>query len=239
MGARRFRPFTMDEAIWNTVMSGREYGACGPFTASDIVIDIGCHIGAFAAYALARGAGFVAAYDADAANVALARHNLRAWRRAVAVQVAAVGRSDRPLERAYFSGYPMTWDGLENTGGGKVSWDTVEGTVPALAFDRIVDDACEAGRHSVRLIKLDCEGAEWPILFTSRRLHAVEEIVGEYHELAADDDFGRRGTAREWNCTGPALGELLRGAGFDVAVSAPNAARLGRFTARRGGRAAA
>jgi len=239
MGVQRFRPFTMDEAIWNTVMSGHEYGACGPFRTSDVVIDIGCHIGAFASYALSRGAGLVAAYDADAANVALARHNLRGWGRAVAVHVAAVGRSDRPLGRAHFSGYPTTWDGLENTGGGKVRWDDVEGTVPALAFDRIVDAACEAGRNSVRLVKLDCEGAEWPILFTSRRLHAVEEIVGEYHELAHDDRDGRGETAREWDCTGPALGELLSRTGFDVHVSAPNAARLGRFTARRAGSAAA
>ncbi|HEV2643233.1 MAG TPA: hypothetical protein VGT98_11015, partial [Candidatus Elarobacter sp.] len=70
MAPVRFRPSTMDEGIWNTVMSEREYGPCGPFSASDAVIDIGCHIGAFATYALARGARFVAAYDADADNLA-------------------------------------------------------------------------------------------------------------------------------------------------------------------------
>jgi FkbM family methyltransferase len=237
MASARFRPSTMDEGIWNTVMSGVEYGPCGPFCASDAVIDIGCHIGAFAAYVLARGAGFVAAYDADADNVALAHENLRAWGAAVELHVAAVGRSDQPLGRARISAYPMTSDGLVNTGGGKICWDALDGTVPSLAFDRVVDDALSMGRRSIRLLKLDCEGSEWPILFTSRRLDAIDEIVGEYHELARDDDdSGRRYTARQWDCSGPALGAFLRRAGFDVDVSVANAARLGHFCARRIGR---
>ena len=31
------------------------------------------------------------------------------------------------------------------------------------------------------LVKLDCEGAEWPILLTSRRLGRIEAFCGEYH----------------------------------------------------------
>jgi hypothetical protein len=38
----------------------------------------------------------------------------------------------------------------------------------------------------VRLLKLDCEGAEWPILLTSRRLHLIDEICGEFHEIGGD-----------------------------------------------------
>jgi hypothetical protein len=34
----------------------------------------------------------------------------------------------------------------------------------------------------VKLLKLDCEGSEFPILLTSRRLGRVERIVGEIHE---------------------------------------------------------
>jgi hypothetical protein len=40
--------------------------------------------------------------------------------------------------------------------------------VVTVPFDLIVELAVGAG--SVRLLKLDCEGSEWPILFTSRRL---------------------------------------------------------------------
>jgi hypothetical protein len=170
----------------------------------------------------------------------VARENLRAWGAAAAVHLGAVGRSDRALGRTSMSGYPTTWDGLANTGGGHVRWNAPDGTVPALAFDRIVEDALALApaRSGIRLLKLDCEGSEWPILFTSRRLDAMEAIVGEYHELARDDP-DRFETAREWDCTGRTLGAFLRGAGFDVEVSASNAARLGRFAARRAGRKAA
>jgi hypothetical protein len=35
----------------------------------------------------------------------------------------------------------------------------------------------------VKLLKLDCEGSEFPILLTSQRLDRVERVVGEIHEL--------------------------------------------------------
>jgi hypothetical protein len=34
----------------------------------------------------------------------------------------------------------------------------------------------------VKLLKIDCEGSEFPILLTSRRLDHVERVVGEIHE---------------------------------------------------------
>jgi hypothetical protein len=35
----------------------------------------------------------------------------------------------------------------------------------------------------IKLLKLDCEGSEFPILLTSRLLGKVEKIIGEYHEI--------------------------------------------------------
>ncbi len=35
----------------------------------------------------------------------------------------------------------------------------------------------------VRLLKLDCEGSEFPILLTCQLLERVEQILGEYHEM--------------------------------------------------------
>ena len=37
--------------------------------------------------------------------------------------------------------------------------------------------------NEVELLKLDCEGSEWPILFTSKLLRKVRRVCGEYHEL--------------------------------------------------------
>jgi len=55
--------------------------------------------------------------------------------------------------------------------------------VPKIAFDEIVDRVTNRGERQVRLLKLDCEGAEWPILLTSQRLGLIREICGEFHEI--------------------------------------------------------
>ena len=55
--------------------------------------------------------------------------------------------------------------------------------VRKIALDDVVDSLTNAGERRIRLLKLDCEGAEWPILLTSRRLHVIDEIVGEFHEI--------------------------------------------------------
>ena len=73
-------------------------------------------------------------------------------------------------------------EGIVNTGGGSVVWGVGE-PVAKVAFDDVVDLVTNRGEHRVRLVKLDCEGAEWPILLTSRRLHLIDEIVGEFHEF--------------------------------------------------------
>src|SRR5215213_2924677 len=52
-----------------------------------------------------------------------------------------------------------------------------------VVIDDVVDLATNGGERRVRLLKLDCEGAEWPIVLTSRRLHLIDEIAGEFHEL--------------------------------------------------------
>jgi hypothetical protein len=73
-------------------------------------------------------------------------------------------------------------EGILNTGDGSVVWGLGE-PVAKIAFDDVVDLATNRGERRVRLLKLDCEGAEWPIVLTSRRLHLIDEIVGEFHEL--------------------------------------------------------
>jgi Methyltransferase FkbM domain len=73
-------------------------------------------------------------------------------------------------------------EGIINTGSGSVVWGRGE-PVAKVPLDDIVDLATNQGEHRVRLLKLDCEGAEWPVLLTSRRLHVIDEIVGEFHEI--------------------------------------------------------
>ncbi|HXO68865.1 MAG TPA: hypothetical protein VN838_07875, partial [Bradyrhizobium sp.] len=100
----------------------------------------------------------------------------------------AAWRSDQNTDELYFDGYhpfPDSFIGMQgilNTGNGSVIWGSGEPVVK-IAFDEIVDRVTNHGAHRVRLLKLDCEGAEWPILLTSQRLGLVDEICGEFHEI--------------------------------------------------------
>ena len=63
-----------------------------------------------------------------------------------------------------------------NTGAVEVHPD---GSHPTRAF-ALDDLLVRYGR--VDLLKLDCEGSEWPILAHASQLHRVRTICGEYHE---------------------------------------------------------
>ncbi|HWF54810.1 MAG TPA: hypothetical protein VG223_09290, partial [Solirubrobacteraceae bacterium] len=115
-------------------------------------------------------------------------------------------------------------EGVLNTGGGSVLWGLGE-PVAKIAFDDVVDLATNRGERRVRLLKLDCEGAEWPIVLTSRRLHLIDEIVGEFHELGGplpeigEDRASDAHVFRSDRVTGFTIEELarfLRDAGFGV-----------------------
>ncbi len=58
--------------------------------------------------------------------------------------------------------------------------------VKAVGLDRIIRHVTDRGRFRVRLMKLDCEGSEYPILFTAKTLHLVDAIVGEFHNITEE-----------------------------------------------------
>ncbi|HJZ76249.1 MAG TPA: FkbM family methyltransferase [Vicinamibacterales bacterium] len=190
MDGWRFRPGTLDRMIFNGVVALNEYQLPPRFVPADIVLDVGAHIGSFAYAVVSRGAEHVCCIEPDRENCALAAEHLKPYidRGFVRLVEAALWRSDPNDDVLRFDGYhpfPRSYLGMEgivNTGNGSVVWG--EGRpVDKVAFDDLVDSATQRGARRVRLLKLDCEGAEWPILLTSRRLHAIDEIVGEFHEI--------------------------------------------------------
>jgi FkbM family methyltransferase len=185
-----FRLGTVDEGVWKYVASRNEYMICDRFEAGDLVLDIGVHIGSFSFLALERGAGCVWGFEADRENFLQAAQNLSIFGDRVNLVNAAVCRSDNPPKVLYFGGYPAPHPsnpGITNTGGGSVLRSSDGRQVPAMAFDSIIHDATRGGERRVRLLKLDCEGSEFPILMTSRTLHLVDEIVGEFHAFGRGD----------------------------------------------------
>jgi FkbM family methyltransferase len=179
-----FRPGTHDAMIFHSVNDHNEYRLPDSFEKGDIIIDIGTHIGSFCHAALQRGANHVYGFEAEPSNYECARQNLRSFGSRVSVQNRAVWRSDQPAGtlRICHSHH------VENTGGGNVFWS--EGGIPVsgIAFDDIVRSVTNNGRRRVRMVKIDCETSEFPILLTSRMLHLVDAIVGEFHECGGAYD---------------------------------------------------
>ena len=168
------RPGTWDRDIWDTVVRDNEYGLPAAFAPGDVVIDVGAHTGSFALACLLRGAAKVVCVEPHPENYKLLWGNLAPWRDRIEARQRACW--PRGGDVAMLDPLP----GHANTG----RWEIAEGRgVTAVRLDDLIDDA--PGR--VRLVKLDCEGAEWEILEEAGRLIGwVDEFVGEYHLKPGD-----------------------------------------------------
>lgn len=169
-----FRPGTWDSEIYRCVADCNEYQLQDRMTG--LVVDVGAHIGSFGVECLRRGADCVLAYEADRANYHMATLNLMEYASLARVTQAAVWRSDRAGDELFFCGYDV------NTGGGNVMFAHEGVPVHTIGLDDILRN------RQVTLLKLDCEGAEFPILLTSLLLSNVEAICGEYHECGGEYD---------------------------------------------------
>jgi FkbM family methyltransferase len=220
------RPNTIDARVFREVVVGNEYRLPRHFRAQDVILDIGGHIGSFAYACCSRGAGAVYCCEANPSNVEVLRQNLAPYADRVSIRHTAVWRSDQPAKTLYFEHLGR----LDNTGSGRVTEATTDQSVAALPFDDLVMDASNGGRRRIRLAKLDCEGAEWPILLTSRLLQRIDALCGEYHlgEFPAPDaliDLPQP--------TPALLSKFLEERGFAVETCpCPKEPRLGLFFAQ-------
>ncbi len=223
----RLRPGTIDRRLFREVIIQNQYRLPRRFRRDDIVVDVGGHVGSFAYAVLRRGAGSVWCCEASATNFRLLQDNLFPYRDRVRLLYGAVWRSDASV----------THLGLHNpgsdanTGAIQVTDAPATRRVPVVPFDELIDRATEGGARRVRLLKLDCEASEWPILLTSRCLHSIDAICGEYHVVPPAGPFAVAGY-EEYS---PELLEGYLGAqGFRVrTVPESRQAGLGLFFAER------
>jgi O-antigen chain-terminating methyltransferase len=173
------RPGTEDAGVFACVVDENEYKLPARFAPDDVVIDVGAHIGSFSYAVLSRGAGKVYAYEAHPTNHAVASKNLERFGARAVCRNKAVWRSDHPPVTLYNN---MLGEHVP-TGGISVLWNEAGVPVESVSLDEIIEEATEGLQKTIRLLKLDCEGSEYPILFTSKHLGRVREICGEYHEL--------------------------------------------------------
>jgi FkbM family methyltransferase len=229
-----FRQGTGDWYIFYEVCLNNEYRLPDAFAADDVLIDIGMHIGSFSFAALSRGAGRVYSFEVDRANFELAQRNLRSFGDRARLFRKAVWRSDRGGDALYAFNRNE-----ENTGGGSILWVHSGEPLETVALDTVIDEATQGGKKRIKMMKIDCEGSEYPILLTSRKLHLIDAIHGEYHEIFDDGIVhgaipetarveGVKGFNRE------AIKHCLEKAGFRVTIEHKEGTNLGLFFATRG-----
>jgi FkbM family methyltransferase len=169
----QFRKGTSDWNIYESVAVQNEYRLPAVLHPDDAVLDVGGHIGSFAAACHARGSRSILCFEANAENAHLARLNLS--------RLDGVSVSNRAIlhraETVEIRPFPPDVTGV-NTGGSSIFVDA-NGTIEAISLDEIVRSC-----GKVRLLKLDCEGSEWPILLYSKELGRVTEVCGEFHQMS-------------------------------------------------------
>ncbi len=147
------RPGTLDEFIYDQVVCHNEYRLAERFSADDIVIDIGVHIGACSYAALQRGGRRVYGIEPDEENIEIARRNLK-WfvdQNYVTLIHGAVWRSDANDDVLFFEGYPKMGT-VTNTGGGRVVLQKNERPIPST------HSFCRNGASALKSVKIDGNG---------------------------------------------------------------------------------
>ncbi|MHB8590776.1 MAG: FkbM family methyltransferase [Vulcanimicrobiaceae bacterium] len=228
-----FREGTVDADCWRGIVEQNEYNLPEALDPDALIVDIGTHVGSFVQACWNRGARNIVSFEADWENYAVAWDNVgNLHLEGVRLLYSAVGRSDEKFEPCVrFGGYVPFFDGRVNTGGGDV-FAKAGREVMCTRFDDI-----RRGR-SISLLKIDCEGSEWPILYTSD-LSRVQRIVGEYHSIPPEVE---QSLCLPNPCTPASLAFFLRRSGFSTVDVQPanelhaqmhNGQRIGLFSASR------
>jgi len=225
----KHRPGTYDADIFRSVVSPD----CGEYRLSRLVfepgevfIDVGAHIGSAAFAARQRGADHILCYEPCPKNFELLKVNV--GRFAECNQKAVWGNSDLD---GWMPLVPST--NPANTGGN----DVFGGPDDAPVAELIPLDEILSRFESVAFLKLDCEGAEFPIIFQSELIPRCEMLAIEYHcrgagtflELPIPDWAAIPGLP-VW--TGHALAGRLVDLGFEVEI-VPDRENLGKIFAQR------
>src|SRR5438093_8851208 len=221
------RPNTEDSVVFEDVVDRNEYMLPPRLEPDDIIIDIGAHIGSFSYAAALRRPGKIFAYEAHPVNHAIAVKNLEQFGEMVSCRNLAVWRSDKPNEILYnedISGYV-------GTGGISLLWNNEGLPISTISLDEVLGEASDGFKNRIRFLKIDCEGAEYPILFTSKRLDIVDEICGEYHEIKTEDISARAKIDQQERFDRFALKDYLSSHGWSVKIE-PRAKTDGLFMAR-------
>lgn len=173
-------PRGIDRKTWDEVALYNEYKLPNRFRSDDVIIDVGAHVGAFTWSCVRRGAGLVIAVEPMQenrerliANTHKERNQVEVIAKGLWLENGSLVLQDQPCHEA---GVATTYNLLQQSesGQGRV--------VETITLESLIDHACGLSRSGmVRLLKLDCEGGEYPGLLWAPNLGRVQEICGEIH----------------------------------------------------------
>ena len=147
------------------------------------VVDIGAHLGGFSVRAARRGAKAVWSFEANPANVEVLRRNCAKYPSVRVEDACAVVGASAPrtatLRQRQDSDLRCRMGVIDSPQFGEA---VVE--IPTVTLDAII----EMAGAPIDILKIDCEGAEYDILMTSKRLQHVRVIVGEWHRFGPGQD---------------------------------------------------
>lgn len=147
-------PKSWDEAVFLEVVCRDDYRVKTQHLVGARIVDIGAHVGSFAYAVKARGASVVHCYEPEAVSRA---HLERNAAHLIGVQVYPEAVGDLVLDMEQ-PNRPLR-------------------KAPTIDLNTAVKRIGHA-----QLVKLDCEGGEWPALSSFTRWVDVDAIEGEWHE---------------------------------------------------------
>jgi FkbM family methyltransferase len=184
-----------------------------------VVLDLGANIGVFSVYAATTARGVrIYAYEPMADFYQLLQENIRLNQLGGVVKCfnCAVG-SDTGARELFVDGTNFFFPTLVAPNGGGA---THKVHVPCTTLAEILD----ANRlQRVDLVKMDCEGAEYEILYSTpaRYFDQIEEIRLEYHNLDSD----QRNVG--------AMAEFLRSRNYEITLTKAMTQTNGNLWARK------
>lgn len=151
-----------DSVIIDSVYHLNEYDVPDDLSGK-IILDVGAHLGSFTRLCVERGATVIA-YEPDPESYRLLLLNTAHVAAGVQAYNAAV--SDVAGKARLRQ--------IDDAAGNSICWGHGQHIVSVVAFDDLL------AAHQPYLVKLDCEGCEYPILESSD-LRGVSEILCEFH----------------------------------------------------------
>lgn len=196
---------TQDPVVFKEVMLQNCYRLPNRFEPGDVIVDVGANIGCFSVMCMIAGCGPVLAVEPHPDNFAVLRRNTAPWNGQVEHRRAAlhwrktswVPLCDRGPHTAMHCVGPGSGEGIAVT-------------APRVTLDMLLPKLGDG--PPVRLLKLDCEGGEYPGLFETGRLASCQEIIVECHTVEID---GKKWKPQDANA-------ILEANGFELTAVEPD-----------------